>query len=58
MKNPTLFLPLELREGRPDWRLDEATREAGRRGVEASRRALQEARSRQARQAQDARRAA
>jgi len=35
----TLITPSDRR----DWRLDERTREVGRRGVEAARRALQEA---------------
>jgi len=42
-------LPLSIPGRDPSarsWRLDEATREAGRRGIEASRRALEEATAR------------
>jgi hypothetical protein len=34
---------LLIETGEPDWRLDERTREAGRKGVEAARRALHDA---------------
>jgi hypothetical protein len=47
---PTNPLSAQLRlldsSGTPDWRLDEATRERGRRGVELARAALRSARGR------------
>lgn len=40
-------LRLLPRDAQHDWRLDDATREAGRRGIAAARRALADARRRQ-----------
>lgn len=52
----TLIDPDQLRER--SWKLDEPTREAGRRGIESARLALQEATRRRAERLQEAGRAA